>query len=113
MDTSLLLLLWVPAFSPAQQPGQPGSASWLQYTENATPLRNTGSMGRQAVSDTQINTAVALLKARDETIAALSAAIREKDITIRHLLALLEEADNEVAAAQALANDSFFGCLPD
>jgi hypothetical protein len=63
------------------------------------------------MSDTQINTAVALLKARDETIAALSAAIREKDITIRHLLALLEESDKEVAAAQQLANETFFGDL--
>lgn len=53
-------------------------------------------------------TAVALLLARDETIAALKATIQEKDLTIRWLKALLEQADQEVARAQELANDSFF-----
>lgn len=60
------------------------------------------------MSDTQITTAVALLKARDETIAAQKVTIAEQAVTIRHLKALLEEADNEVSRAQALANGSFF-----
>lgn len=59
------------------------------------------------MNDTRIETAVALLKARDETIAALQATIREKDITIRHLKALLEEQEAELAAREHTIMDLF------
>jgi hypothetical protein len=55
----------------------------------------------QEMTDTRIETAVALLRARDETIAALQATIREKDITIRHLKSLLAEQDAELLAVSA------------
>lgn len=60
------------------------------------------------MSDTQINAAVALLRARDDTIAALNETIANQTVTIRWLKTLVDEADREAARAQQLANESFF-----
>ena len=64
------------------------------------------------MTDTQINTAVALLRARDAEIAALKALLAERDITIRHLRSLLAQQDQELAARESAINDLFLD-LPE
>ncbi len=60
------------------------------------------------MTDNRINTAVALLRARDETIAAQAVTIANQAATIRHLKTLLAEQDAEIANRERAFNDTFF-----
>jgi multidrug resistance efflux pump len=78
----------------------------MPHPKQAKDIRHPKNTEDQEMTDTRIETAVALLKARDDTIAALKVTVEEQQVTIRHLKALLHEADHEVARAQALASEA-------
>ncbi len=61
------------------------------------------------MTDTLGTVAVALLKARDETIAALRETIANQATTIRHLKSLLAEQDAELAARESAFNELLLG----